>query len=224
LIPDLDDELCRVLAQVRELLRTVAALEPDLDEPPRPHAHAALHALANISERVAPTQSHTGRPAQVGGLLLSSDARHWCQPLRLVWPHPTDLETLNSVAATMGLALATRPAGGLATALALGAQAARDCTGGDHTATELVAALAAVTGMLDLAITPDSRRLAALVATAGEDDLLLPAHAEAPYRRTIARFSAVWASHTTPPRPNHHREGSLGNWMSSRYDIGKRVP
>jgi hypothetical protein len=197
LLPDLDDELTRAMCQVREMLLTVAAWERWCERParvPPPLAgRAALAALDRVYSKVAPTQTHGGRAAVVGGRLLSPDRRRFYPPLRLVWPDPTDLGILAGAAAAMGMALATEPHSELAEALSVGADAAGDSHGPAPTPVELVTALAGVHGMLTLAAEPDSLRIAALVTTAGNDDLILPADAEQAYLRTMTRLATMWA-------------------------------
>lgn len=178
------------------MLLTVAAWEFWRDRaprfPPPLEGRAAITAVDAVHATIAPSQCHGGRPAAVGGRLLSPDRRRLYSPLRLVWPDPTDLDVLANTAAAMGLALVSRPDGDLARALNLdAAPASARCPG--PTAAELVTALAGLHGLLTLAPTADSRRIAALVATAGNNDLLLPFDAEPAYLRTTARLAAMWA-------------------------------
>jgi hypothetical protein len=126
--------------------------------------------------------------------LLGPDGRYEHRPLRLVQLDPHDLRVLAATAAALGRELATNPHGELGEATAAGAEAAGGTYGPAPQPVEIVEALARVHGVLDLAPTADSTRLASLVAAAGDDDLVLDAAGEAAYQRTVDRFNAMWAS------------------------------
>lgn len=195
LIPDLDDELCHTLNQVEELLLTLAQWEQD-DEPldlPAPVARRrALDALNHVQAVISPTQTRTGRPAPTGRL-LGPDGHYEHRPLRLVRLTTDDLAVLAATAAVLGQALATDPHGEVAEALTAGAHAAAGEYGPSPRPVDLVEALSRIHGILDLAPTQDSTRLAELVATSGDHDLILTADDEAAYTRTADRFNAMWA-------------------------------
>jgi len=101
LVPDLDDEMVFVLAQVEEVLLTLSAWESDPDAPaelPAPLAgRRALEALNRVQALIAPTQTRIDRNGgeilvTVGpDRLLGPDGRYEHRPLRLVALDQADL-------------------------------------------------------------------------------------------------------------------------------------
>jgi hypothetical protein len=197
LVPDLDDELCFALDLVEEVLLALAAREWNPDGPTVLAGPlvgwVALEALARVEGAIAPTQSSDDRPAPCGGRVLAPDRRYEHRPLRLVRIDEADLAVLSAAAAALGHQLAIDPCGQLAEAVTAGAEAA---TGKGPAATpmRIVELFARVTGLLDLADTDDSVRLARRVAAVGDYDLVLSAAEEVAYQRTVDRFNEMWTS------------------------------
>lgn len=223
LVPDLGDELVTVLARVEELLLVVddAAGAADDLEPlvlPAPLAgRVALDALARVAAAVGPTQTRTDRPPPPEGRLLGPDGRCERPPLRLVTLDPADLHVLAAAAAVLGVELATRPSSELCEAMNVGADAASEITpsavppdetpdvvpaiassGSTTSATMLVEALARAHGLLDLAVTDDTRALAARVADLDHGDVVLSPAEDDAYERLASRFTAMWTSADPP--------------------------
>jgi hypothetical protein len=76
-----------------------------------------------------------------------------------VWVDRADLECLSSAAIALGLALAIDPNSELADAITAGAEAACGTYHAHPAQIEVVAGLAWVVGVLDLAVTADTERL-----------------------------------------------------------------
>jgi hypothetical protein len=155
-IPDLDNELCHALAQVEELLLTLAAWEDDPDAPatlPVPVAgRVALEALNRVQDAVIPTQSRHDRPVPTGGRLLGPDGHYEHRPLRLVTLDPADLTVLAATAELLGRTLATHPHSELVDAIAAGAEAAAPTCGPAPTPVELVEVLARALGLVVMCV------------------------------------------------------------------------
>jgi hypothetical protein len=215
-IPDLDDEVCHDLGQDEELLLTLAGWEEDRAEPavlPAPVAgRVALDALGRVQDVIGPTPTRAGRPAPAGRL-LGPDGRYEHRPLRLVALDPRDLDVLTAADAALGLELALNPHGELGEAMAAGAEAAADPYGPPPQPVDLVQALARVLGLLDLAQTEDTSRLAALVAAAGDSDLVLDATGEAAYRRAVTRFTDMWSPRNSLDRFLSSTDGRGNSWL-----------
>jgi hypothetical protein len=205
LVPDLDDELVFVLAQVEEVLLTLSAWESDPDEPaalPAPLAgRRALDALNRVQHLIAPTQTRVDRggaeiPSSTGpARLLGPDGRYEHRPLRLVALEQADLNLLAAAAGEMGRALAVSPGGELAEALVAGAEAAGS-VGGYGPAPDpvaVVAGLARALGVLDLAVTDDTALLITLIEVPPGVDVVLNAAEEAAYARLADRINTMWA-------------------------------
>lgn len=207
LIPDLGDELCCVLRQIEEVLLTLAAWERGPDEPaglPAPLAgREALHALNRVQDAIRPTQTYTDDrgvqhppPAGVGnGRLLGPGRGYEHRPLRLVELEESDVDVLNTAAVALGMTLALEPSSELTEAIIAGAEAAYSAGTGDTELlpVALVESLARALGVLDLAVTEDTRLLVArLQAAAGEDMELAPSD-ETAYSRLTERINGMWA-------------------------------
>jgi hypothetical protein len=206
LVPDLDDELVFVLAQVEEVLLTLSVWESDPDAPavlPAPLAgRRALDALNRLQGLITPTQTRTDHrgaeiPVTVGpARLLGPDGRYEHRPLRLVALDRADLDLLAAAAGEMGRTLAVSPGGELAEALAAGAEAAGSMVSAYETTPDpvtIVASLARALGVLDLAVTEDTVLLVARVdVPAGADVILTPAE-DAAYARLVDRINTMWA-------------------------------
>lgn len=96
----------------------------------------------------------------------------------------------------MGRALALDPSGDLAEALATGAEAAGSVEVGDEPAPVAVAVveqLARALGVLDLAVTDDTRLLVGLLEVAPGADVVLTPAQEAAYDRLADRINVMWA-------------------------------
>ena len=206
LVPDLDDELIVVLNQVEELLLVLdfdqhpAGAHVDAGEPlvlPAPLAdRVALDALNRVQAAVAPTQTRHDRATPAGGRLLGADGRYEHRPLRLIHLEETDLQMLAAAAAVLGRELAIRPHSTLSEAMTDGAEAAGGVNpyGPAPTPQVLVETLARAHGLLDLAVTADTRALAARVTDLDHHDVVLTSDEEAAYQRLADRFNAMWAS------------------------------
>lgn len=189
LIPDLDDELTVALERIEELLIPFGLWEDDDDpddpvELPAPLAdRVALAAVHRIQAAVYPTQGE--RAAARTGRLLGPDGVYEHVPLRLVDVDQADVDTLSAAARILG-----NPRHSQDIDDGLDAGAGRT----DLTREELVVTVARVAGLLDLAATPDTDLLTALIAGAGpDDDLVLDPAGEAAYQRTVDRLHAMWA-------------------------------
>jgi hypothetical protein len=207
LVPDLEDELVFVLAQVEEVLLTLSAWESDPDAPaelPAPLAgRRALDALNRIQGLITPTQTRVDRggaevPVTVGpARLLGPNGRYEHRPLRLVALDQVDLDLLSAAAGEMGRTLAAAPGGELAEALAAGAEAAGSVGAVYETTTPdpvtIVASLARALGVLDLAVTADTTLLIARVDVPADTDVVLAPAEEAAYARLADRINTMWA-------------------------------
>jgi hypothetical protein len=203
LVPDLDVELVFVLNQVEEVLLTLSAWESDPDNPavlPAPLAgRRALEALNRVQGLIAPTQTRTDRagaaiPVTVGpARLLGPDGRYEHRALRLVALDQADLDLLAAAAGEMGRALAVDPHGELADAISAGAEAAGAADRPPLAPTEVVAGLARVLSVLDLAVTDDTAPLTARVEVQAGADVVLSLAEEAAYARLADRINTMWA-------------------------------
>jgi hypothetical protein len=207
LIPDLDDELCRVLDQVEEVLLTLAEWEADPDAPAvLPEAlarRAALGAVQRLHDAISPTQTLLDeRGAEIepridgagAGRILGPDGDYQHRPLRLVRVAAADLDVLSAAAAALGLALALDPHSELADAITAGAEAAGMGYRPPPTPTEVVAGLARVLGVLDLEVTLDTMLLTARLEAAAGADVVLTRSEELAYEQLAARFNGLWAA------------------------------
>jgi hypothetical protein len=193
LIPDLDDELTASLAQAEELLLEVTAWEED-DAGTTWSAPLAggqaLAALRRIWDAVAPTQGDWAVAAGRSGRLLAPDGKWEHMPLRLVCVADSDVEDLAAAAALFGAPDApehVREAPGNGADIACRAS-------GDEACTRLVATMARVAGLLDLAPDRDTEVLAAVLA--GVDpgaDVVLSVAGEAAYWRFADRANGMWS-------------------------------
>lgn len=203
LVPDLVDGLTEVLREVAELLLTLAGWEEDPDGPgpfvlPAPLAgRCALDALYRIRDVLAPTQTPPqmfDRGAQVGARLLAPDGRYEHMPLHAVAIAVADLDVLAGAAAALGHTVAARPDTELAEAIAAGAEAAAPTYGPPPTPRDIIERLARLHGLLDLAVTDDTRALIAVLDHAGNTDpVILDDTTEAAYQRLADRMNAMWS-------------------------------
>jgi hypothetical protein len=208
LIPDLDEELTAALGHAEELLLSFAVWEDE--EPgtvlPAPLAgRVALEAVRRLWDAVAPTQG--GRAVEAGrtGRMLAPDGRYYHLPLRLADAGPADVAALAAAARALGdphagddvrqaLEVGDPHAGDdVRQALEDGAVIAYG-TDDDEACTRLVARVAQIAGLLDLAPDGDTETLRALVDAAGPGgDVVLSPDSEAAYQRYAARANAMWA-------------------------------
>ncbi|MFE7201397.1 hypothetical protein ACFU8R_14080 [Pseudonocardia alni] len=205
LVPDLVDGLTEVLREVEELLLTLAAWEEDPDGPgpfvlPAPLAgRCALDALYRIRDVLAPTQTPPqmfDRGAQVGARLLAPNGRYEHMPLHAVAIAVADLDILAAAAAAaaLGHTVAVRPDTELAEAIAAGAEAAAPIHGPPPSPRDIIERLARLHGLLDLAVTDDTRALIAVLDHAGSTDpVVLDDATEAAYQRVADRMNAMWS-------------------------------
>jgi hypothetical protein len=207
LVPDLDDELCRVLEQVEEVLLTLAEWEADPDAPAvLPAAlsgRAALGAVQRLHDVIGPTQTLVDeRGARIepridgpgAGRLLGADGGYQHRALRLVEVAVADLELLAAAAARLGLELALNPHSELSDAITAGAEAAGIGYRPPAAPTEVVADLARVLGLLDLEPTTDTMMLIARLEAAAGADVVLTRGEELAYERLATQFNGLWAA------------------------------
>lgn len=207
LVPDLDDELCRVLDQVEEVLLTLAEWESDPDAqaviPAALAERNALGAVHRTQDIIGPTQNLVDERGERcvprisgagAGRVFAPDRSYEHRPLRIVEVETTDLEVLAKAAAAIGLALAVDPHSELADAITAGVDAAAPDYGPPPEPADVVAGLARVLGVLDLAVTADTRVLSALLNRAGGADIVLNCSESAAYERLADRFNALWAA------------------------------
>lgn len=202
LVPDLGDELIEVLRQVEELLLTLAAWEEEPDGPgpfvlPAPLAgRGALDALRRIQDILVPTQTPSemlDRGAQVRPRLLGPDGRYEHMPLRAVAIAVADLDALAAAAAVLGHTVATRPDTELAEAIAAGTEAAAPTYGPAPAPRDIIERLARLHGLLDLAVSDDTRQLITVLDRASTTDpVVLDDTTEAAYQRLADRMNVMW--------------------------------
>jgi hypothetical protein len=184
LVPDLGEDLVRVMGELEELLLTLRAAEEGGAVLPGVLAGgAALAALRRLCRAVAPTQGKRAVAARLAGRLYAPGGRVEHVPLRLVDVDPLDVATLSAAAAVLGTGAGR--AGAVREALEAGRS--------DLSSAEFVAAAACVSGLLDLADTAESILLRERLAAAGPgaDVVLTPAQEEA-YQATADRLNAMW--------------------------------
>lgn len=211
LVPDLDGAPLLVLSMLEQLLADLRVWEltDALDPPERPPLRlraplaggVALKAVRRLAQRLGPTQ----RLSAARGRLLARDGSYEHTPLSLVTLSVFDVEVLAQTAGELGRpdldsdvveVVAgyggrlpegdpdTDPGAGAGSA---GAEAERRL--------RLVAATAALAGVLDLVPTEDSQLLVARLATNPVDrDVALTAAEEAAYAATIARIDRMWSA------------------------------
>jgi hypothetical protein len=206
LIPDLDNELCRVLDQVEEVLLTLAEwADPDAPAvlPEALAGRTALGAVQRMLDAVGPSQTLADErgeeiePRIIGpgaGRLLGPGGEYQHRPLRLVQVEPADLTVLSAAAAALGLALALKPHSELVDAITAAAEAAGVSYRPPPAPVEIVAGLARVLGLLDLAVTTDTMLLTARLEAAAGDDVVLTRGEELAYERLATRFNRLWAA------------------------------
>ncbi len=208
LVPDLDGDLLWTLVRVEELLLTLTAAEHDPRRPVRlPSVVAggrALQALGRVHAALAPTQTGDDAPGPASGdgsatarvrpVWIAPGGR-LLRPLALAEIDPADLTLLSRTATSLGYELALRPQGGLARAVAAGAESVAELPGETLTPVGLVASLARVLGLLDLAGTDDTALLVRrLRAAHGDGRLELTRDEEDAHRRTLDRMTGMWGS------------------------------
>lgn len=209
LIPDLDNELCRVLDQVEEVLLTLAEWESDPGEravlPAALAQRTALAAVQHLQDVIGPTQTLTDERGVViepriegpgAGRLWGPDGGYEHRPLRLVSVAVTDLNVVAAAASTMGLTLALNPHSELADAIGAGAEASGGGYRPPPAPTDVVADLARILGVLDLAATADTAMLITRLEAANGSDVVLTPAEDVAYERLAGRFNALWAADT----------------------------
>jgi hypothetical protein len=152
----------------------VTRLVPDLDD-------ELTHALGQLEELLSTLAAWEDDPDAPLALPTPLAGRRALQALQRV------------AAAVLGRELATRPHSELVEAMEAGADAARGDYGQAPTPVQLVATLARVHGLLDLAITADTELLTARIAAAGRNDVVLTTAEAAAYQRIADRFNGMWA-------------------------------
>lgn len=185
-VPDLDDELLHALAQIEELLLTLAAWEEeDGAKFPEPFARrGALAALEEITDAVAPTQSRDEREP-VPGRLLAPDGHYEHLPLRFVRIPAAHLEVLEHAAQVLTLGVTHDD---LADALDQHAQA------NQVSGSVLAGWLSRVVSLLGLTWDDDVRRLwNAVIVHPSTSDVVLNDDEEQAYSRVAGRINALWS-------------------------------
>jgi hypothetical protein len=198
LVVDLDGDPLTILSTLAELLADLAAWE-DEDAADPPENRAALRLPAPLAGRVAlaavrrlqaalkPTQS-------IGperGRLLGPDGSYEHAPCTVLRLPAADIEVLSATAQALG-----RP--GLDPDLVDVLTAYADRLSGQHEAGdrgELVAGIARLAALLDLAPTQATQLLIARLAASPPDlDVALSEAEEAAYAATAARMNTLWAA------------------------------
>jgi hypothetical protein len=187
-IPDLDDELTHALTVAEELLLEIERWEeeyadvPGAVNPPLAGG-AALAAVRRLWDVLAPTQGERRR----GILWYGPDGRYEHAPLSWVDVDDDDLAVLGAALRELGRPNTSDAIAGALTAIS-------ETYSLNEADRELVAMLARLHGLLDLAPTEDTEALRA-AADARTDDLalVLTADQEAAYQRTVSRLNSMWA-------------------------------
>jgi hypothetical protein len=206
LVADLDGAPLTVLSVLEELLRDLAAWEEsDVVDPPEirealrlpaPLAGGvALAAVRRLTAALEPTQCLGWQR----GRLLAPDGSHAHPALSVLTLPSADLALLSATAAALG-----RPglAPDLVDVLTGYADRLTEQLAGQHSPADragLIARIAALAGLLDLAPTAASQLLIArLAANPPGLDLALTDAEEAAYAATTARITTLWAAGSTP--------------------------
>lgn len=193
LVPDLGEELARAVGELERLLLVLRAAESVGSELPGPLADGtALTALRRLWRAVGPTQGRRAAASRLAGRLYAPGGRVELVPLRLVDVDPIDVATLSAAAAALGLGAYGKGV----------VRQALDAVATDLPATELVSAAARISGLLDLADTPDSIVLRERLAAAGPGaDVVLTPEAERAYQATADRLNTMWPGTGTAAPP-----------------------
>lgn len=191
-VPDLDRELTGAFADVEELLLTLRWQETE--DPDEPVAHpaalaagVALQAVRRIADTIRPTQ--TDPDTSAGPRLLGPDGRYEHVPLRFVHLRAGDVQALSAAAAALGGPVRSEE---VTDALEAHAGHRRPDRAVPDPVAALVALVARLAGVLDLAWTEDCELLRARIEPA-PSDVTLSAAEEAAYQRTVTRISGMWA-------------------------------
>jgi hypothetical protein len=187
LVPDLGEGLVHALDELEKLLLTLQAAEDSGAMLPGALANGtALTAVRRLWRAIAPTQGARAAAGRLAGRLWAPGGLEEHVPLRLVDIDPLDVATLSAAAVALGIG-ASRP-GPVREALEAG--------GDDLSGIELVTSAARVSGLLDLADTPESILLRERLAAAGPGaDVVLSPVVEEAYRATMDRLDAMWPRH-----------------------------
>jgi len=191
-LPDLDQELTAAFGEVEELLLTLRWQETDDPDTPVAHPPAlaggvALQALRRVADTVGPTQ--TDPETSTGGRVLGPDGRYEHTPLRFVRLRAADIAALSAAAAALGEPVRSEA---VSDALHLNAHHRNPDPNIADPVAALVALVARVAGLMDLAWTEDTELLGAQLELAA-DEVILTAEQEAAYQRTTARINGMWA-------------------------------
>jgi len=191
-VPDLGGELLDPLRVTEEVLLGLAGWESDevgdrLGAPlPLPLAHnRALDAVQRLLRALASTQ---GR-GSARGRLLAPDGRYEHAQVTFIDVATDDLATIAATARMIGSPGASEDL----------CDAVEENSGAVYrlpamTRTELASGLARITGLLDLAWTPELERLHTRLSHTGPgQDVTLTIEEEAAYQATADRFNAMWA-------------------------------
>jgi hypothetical protein len=179
LVPDLGEELARAVEELERLLLSLLAAEATGATLPGPLANGtALTALRRLWRALAPTQGRRAAAARLAGRLYAPGRRAEHVPLRLVDVSPIDVTALSAAAAALGMG-------------ATGTGVVRDAL--QACGSDLVAAAAGISGLLDLADTAESIVLREWLAAAGPGaDVVLTPAIEQAYHVTAHRLNAMW--------------------------------
>lgn len=192
-VPDLGGELLDPLHVTAEVLLGLAGWESDggngdgLGAPlPPPLAHnRALDAVQRLLRALASTQ---GRDS-ARGRLLAPDGRYEHAPVTFIDVATDDIATIAAAARMIGSPSASEDL----------CDAVEEISGAVYplaamTRAELASGLARITGLLDLAWTPELERLHTRLSHTGPgQDVTLTIEEEAAYQATADRFNAMWA-------------------------------
>jgi hypothetical protein len=195
LLPDLDNDLTAALTHVEELFLTFAAWEeedPELALPAPLAGDVALEAVRRLWGQVAPSQGRRAVEAGLTGRQLAPDGRYEHVPLRAVDVEQADVEILAAAARALGDPRAVDAVRDAAEQVA--AAFSSPMSGPYRTGAELVARVAQLAGVLDLADTEQARLLRERLAAADPAvDMVFTRAEEAAYQATAGRINAMWA-------------------------------
>lgn len=192
LVPDLGDELVGSLLRIEE---TLASLDDGRTGLPAPLADGvALAAARRLELALTASQSRAHWPPPQGGHILGPDGLRM-RPLHQVVLDTDDLAVLTSTAQILGYEIAARPTSELASSTAAATAFVWPVEDGMSPSITLVTTLTRLLGLLDLADTTDVATLAARLAAAGAEPIVLDDAGSRAYARLTARMDMFW-----PPR------------------------
>jgi hypothetical protein len=198
LVVDLDGEPLAPLRALEEILLRLGTWEDDdrrdpgtdtepLRVPAQLTGRDALATVQRLLTALAPTQSR----GPGCGRVLAPDSRYEHAPLTAITLPAADIDLLSATAAALGH---SRLDPDIADLVSTFAEQLASCSRRTDR-TELVSLLARLAGLLDLALTDDTRLLTArLRVTPPGTDCVLSEAEEAAYARTGVRMNHKWAN------------------------------